>query len=502
MPEQIRALVVVLILTAFVFALVRGPAGRIIGAADFRRWRNLWFAVTLVTFLAGGFWVYAVATSLFVTVALRGEQLRPALYLLLLLAVPQISQLIRGFGIINYFIVLSPARLLAILILVPAFVSVTAGTGGRKTRWLAADRFLLFYFALILALTLRGTSFTDTMRDGTMLILGMLLPYWVFSRSLHTKDDIKRTMLAYLLPVIVLAVLGLFESVWDWHLYGAVRTILSEGSEGAGYAFRSGALRATTTAIGPIVFGYTVMIGLGFLLAFSRRYLSARQRWMAFAALILGLVASLSRGPWVGAVVLIMVYLATGRGQTRTIARLGSFLAVFVAILSQTQYWDNVVGLIPFVGGVEAENVDYRMRLIENAWVVIQNNLWFGSVDFASTSEMQAMIQGEGIIDIVNSYIGVALSYGLAGLLLFVVFFSLVLRNLRKAYRSLPDNEEELRDIGRALFATLVAVLVTIGTVSSVGTIPMLYWSLAGISVAYSRLVGRVVLEKNVTSGR
>lgn len=152
-----------------------------------------------------------------------------------------------------------------------------------------------------------------------------------------------------------------------------------------------------------------------------------------------------------------------------------------------------IAGLIPFVGDVEAGNVAYRMQLIENAWPVIQRNPLFGSIDYKSTDEMRSMIQGRGIIDIVNSYIGIALNYGLVGLAMFCGFFFSVARNLRRSYQSLPAEEEEFRVVGRALFATLVAVLVTIGTTSSIGAIPLLYWSLAGMAVAYTRVVRRLL---------
>jgi O-antigen ligase len=147
-----------------------------------------------------------------------------------------------------------------------------------------------------------------------------------------------------------------------------------------------------------------------------------------------------------------------------------------------------VLDLLPFIGTVEVENITYRQRLFDNAMVVIQNNPWLGTFDYRNTPEMQSMIQGEGIIDIVNTYIGVALSFGLIGLTLFVAFFATVLLGIRKAMRSFPDKDDEARRLGRALFATLAGILVTIVTVSSITVIPIVYWSVAGLGVAYVQL--------------
>ena len=43
--------------------------------------------------------------------------------------------------------------------------------------------------------------------------------------------------------------------------------------------------------------------------------------------------------------------------------------------------------------------------------------------------------------------------------------------------------------MARALFATLCGLLATIFTVSSVGQIPYLYWILAGLCVAQTRII-------------
>jgi O-antigen ligase len=85
----------------------------------------------------------------------------------------------------------------------------------------------------------------------------------------------------------------------------------------------------------------------------------------------------------------------------------------------------------------------------------------------------------------------VALSFGLVGLTLFVAFFATVLLGIRKAMRSFPK-DDETRRLGRALLATLVGILVTIVTVSSITIIPVVYWSVAGLGVAYIQMTRRL----------
>ena len=59
MPEHLRALLVILVLAASIFAFVqRPPFGIPIATEDFRRRRNLGFGITLLAVLAHNFSIY------------------------------------------------------------------------------------------------------------------------------------------------------------------------------------------------------------------------------------------------------------------------------------------------------------------------------------------------------------------------------------------------------------------------------------------------------------
>jgi O-antigen ligase len=216
------------------------------------------------------------------------------------------------------------------------------------------------------------------------------------------------------------------------------------------------------------------------------------QRSLGALLLAGGLFAPLSRGPWIGAAVMIVVFIGTGRKAIKRLMLLGAAGVLALPLLAVVPGGQKVLDLLPFIGTVEVENITYRQRLIDNAVIVIQRNPWLGSFNFRSTPEMQSMIQGQGIIDIVNTYIGIALSFGLVGLTLFVVFFVSVLQGIRKGMRSFPNEDDEARRLGRALLATLAGILVTIVTVSSITVIPVVYWSVAGLCVAYAQMARRL----------
>jgi O-antigen ligase len=122
------------------------------------------------------------------------------------------------------------------------------------------------------------------------------------------------------------------------------------------------------------------------------------------------------------------------------------------------------------------------------------NNPVFGSFDFWSAPQMQEMIQGEGIIDMVNSYLGIALSYGLVGFTMFSAVFLCAAWGTVKGMRA-TEPGTELHDLGRALLAALVGALVTIATVSSILVVPTIYWLIAGLCVGYGSLAVRLQRE-------
>jgi len=95
------------------------------------------------------------------------------------------------------------------------------------------------------------------------------------------------------------------------------------------------------------------------------------------------------------------------------------------------------------------------------------------------------MEQGQGIIDIVNTYLQVVLASGLIGLCLFVSVFVSVSWAVYRTVATLPDREMDAARMGRTLLAMLIGTMVTIFTTSSITVIPTLYWSMLGLGMAY-----------------
>lgn len=489
MPEHIRALFVILALASVVFAFARRPAADLIPLNDFIRRRNLWLGLTVLAFISHSFWLYAALAAIVLTIARRRERNPLALFFILLFLIPPASAEIPGFGLINYLFELSHVRLLALLILLPAFFALHNRAVTLPFGRIWPDKLLALYLVLSALLQLRETTLTDTLRQSLYLFIDVFLPYYVASRTLKQLSDFKDAMLAFALAAMLLALIGTFEYARHWLLYGSLNDALGLRWGMSSYAGRGGSLRASASTGQSIVLGYVISVAIGFYLFLYAGVRSRLQQRLGALLLAAGLFATLSRGPWVGAAAMITVFIATGRNAVKRLILLGLAGVLSLPLLSIIPGGNKLIDLLPYIGTTDTGNITYREELFAKAMIVIQRNPLFGSVDYLNTAEMQSMMQGEGIIDIVNSYLAIALESGLIGLLLFAGFFTTIALGIRKALRTFQDKDAEALRLGRALLATLLGVLVTITTVSSISVIPVVYWSLAGLGAAYIQML-------------
>jgi O-antigen ligase len=549
MPEIIRALIVVIVLAFFAFYLGRQVTTGSISQREFSVWRNVWFVATAAGFLAGNFYIYAIVVTILVLYA-RAERVLvrvagqarkarqgittlcisragqagqarwrgpiaqgadhklkigrppatpkiyiekvaapnagPPVYWLLLFVVPPVQVTIGGFGIVNKFLELNNPQFLAALILLPTLLSAGSTENRRANVGRSADFLIVSYVLLLAALQFGSTSVTDVMRLTFVYALNVLLPYFTFSRAITTAADTRKVLAAFVLAAFPLSLSAVFETVKGWPLYNPI-VFEWGGSMLSGYLERSGMLRAMASAMQPIALGFVLMVAMGCFLALQQN-VKRNIAWLGFALLGAGLVASLSRGPWIGAGVLIFTYVATGPNAATKLAKSAAIGIICLGPLLLTPIGSHLADFLPFMGSVDAENVEYRQRLFTNSLIVVERNSWFGSVNYRSEPEMQELLQGQGIVDVVNTYLEVVLECGLVGLTLFVGFFASILLALWRALRSTPTADPELRNLLRASIATLVAILVTIGTVGTVSYIPYVYWSFAGLCIAVIRL--------------
>lgn len=503
MPEHIRALLVVLALSTTVFVIARGAVVRqLVPEAAFKRWRNLWLLATIVLFLSHSIWLCMMLLSAILLINRRREPHVMGLYFAMLFVVPFAPVTIPGFGIMEHFWTLDPYRLLALILLLPAAFSLSQRPTTLRLWGSPVDWMVFGYLLLGSMLSFRDASLTSGMRAVVSLWVDLLLPYYVASRSIRDLDGLRNAMTGYVLGSMVLALVAIFEALQGWKLYPAVIDALGLNGNGFGfYQFRSGLLRPAVTLGNSIVVGYALVVALGFFLYLKEFVRRPMHRWLGFTLLGAGILASLSRGPWVGAAILILVYVMLGPRPVGRLLRL-TYIALFaLLILGQLPYGQRFIDLLPLIGTEEQFNVEYRADLLTNALPVIERNLLFGSTDYLSAPELQIMIQGEGIIDVVNSYVGVALNFGVLGLVLFIGAFVAAFSQLKRGRRFARQVGPEAVVLGRALGGTIAAIMLIIYTASSIFVVPTVYWAVIGLCVAYVHVMNTLgVKPREITT--
>jgi hypothetical protein len=496
MPNNVKAMIVVLAIAATIFWLAKPIAILFSSERDFLRRRNVWFALTVTAFLSPSFWLFALVAVPLLIWAGRKDTNVVALYMLLLHVISPISVEIPVVGI-NRLFPLDMYRLLAFCVLLPAAWNIRqAQKKERDTRRLTGmDVLLLAFGAMHIILFVRPDipdaaylhdSITNVLRRALLFFVDIYLVYFVVSRSCSNRRAIVDVLAAFCLASAVMASVALFETLRHWLLYAEIGQ--GWGGELIGqYLDRGGVVRATVSSGHSLALGYLLAIATGFWLYLRTRVKSVWTRVGVMVLLWLGLLAAYSRGPWVGAVAIYFAYITFGPRAMPRLMRAFVISALLAGVILASPLGDRVAKVIPFLGGTEdAYNVSYRQRLAQRSIEMILENPWFGNQD--AYTKLNDMRQGVGVIDFVNAYANVAVFYGLIGLFFFVGF---ILAGLSKSYRAakvLRKSDPDLASLGVALVACILGTLLMISTSSFLFGYEKLFYVLAGLAAAYANL--------------
>lgn len=491
MSSHLKALVVLLVFALAVLALSRPLATeQAIRPEDYKRRAMLWVAITLAAFLSRNYWLYAAISAALILFVAHKDANRFALFFFILFVIPPFPVSVPGFGIFGATLVLiDHVFWLSLLLLLPLWWKLRREPGVQAMGSTTADKFVLAFTLLQLVLQFMETTFTNVLRLASYSIAGAVLPYYVGSR-IRNLAEYRDVLMSFVVAACIMAPVSFFEMIRHWLLYSTVPQMLAQPYWGLTNNLSRGGelLRAVATAGQPIVLGYVMAVAIC-LLPFLRRS-TTKTVWLAlgFLCLLAGLIGPLSRGPWVGAAAGLAFLLVTGPNVG---GKLGKTLIIGVLalpFLAMTPQAAKMIDYLPFVGTVDAGTVDFRSRLLDVSLGVIGHYPWFGSLGLHA--DMEQMRGSDGIIDVVNTYIFVALRSGLVGLTLFLMPFVIAILGMLRSLFVL-DSQSELHLLGRALFAAVISILVTIGTVSSIVFIPILYWAVLGMCMGYLRLVAQ-----------
>jgi O-Antigen ligase len=495
MLTNIKALIVVLAIAATVFHLAKPIALQFISGEDFSRRRLVWFVLTVVYFVSPNFWLYTLVAVPMLIWANRNDSNPIALYLLMLHVIPPISVIIPILGS-NGLFPLDNYRMLTLCVLLPAAMryrknreQVAAGRLG------AMDVLLLAFGALQVALYtapdlphhfLIPDSPSNVLRRAFLFFLDTYLLYFTISRTCQSRRKMVEAIATFCLACGVMAAIAMFEHGRNWLLYTDIASRWGNDPHAAFYLVRNGSVRAQVSAGHSIALGNLLAIAFGFWLYLKTHVQSTKHRIGATLLLWGGLYAASSRGAWLGAATTYFAFLAAGPRAASRIVK-GAGLAIALAgVILLSPIGDRILDVLPIMGRTADFNIIYRQRLAERGWELVLAHPLFG--DQFPWPEMEDLRQGEGIIDIVNTYLGVALNYGLIGLFCFLSFILLAMITVYARSKELVRSDPDLALFGTSLIACIAGLLIMIDSNSFNLGCEKMFYVLAALATVYAQL--------------
>lgn len=498
MPVNFKASVVVLALSALVFAIGRSTALQFMDEGDFRRRRNIWLILGPAAFLTPNFWIFALIAAPLLFWGGRKDKNPIAFYLLLMNVIPAIPVQIPTNGLgINQLFYLDIFRLLSICVLLPAALRLRGSDDPGRIRGLQGMDYLLIGYGILTVAffvppdrpdhVILHNSFTNVLRDSFLFVLDIYVVYFVASRSATSRRVILDAFAAFCLSCTVMGTVAGFESVKHWLLYTALFPRWGGDLMQTAYLFRAGLLRAQASSGNSLVLGYLLAVAFGFWLHLRTHVKSTAVKVAVPLALWGGLLASFSRGPWLGALLIYFAYPAFSPRAASRLLRSALVLVIVGGVIAVSPLGEKVAKTLPFMGGkVAASSLSYRKQLAARSWELIQEHPILG--DQLALTKMEDLRQGQGIIDLVNAYVGLALFHGVVGVVLFLAFILIPLARVWRTARSGPEVDGEVALLAAGIGAAILGTLFMMADCSFIlGYIPT-FFTLAGLAVGCSRL--------------
>ena len=479
-------------------ALCRRPFRELLPASAYG---HAWLLVALATIAAylckfpALFFVVFAGIAIYGRASCSNQAVAPiSVYLLLAVVVPPITYGLGGLGDINSLLLIDQYRLLALVVLVPATLRLVSRNRAVEPGGIQAlDVCFVAYLALRILLRIPYSTTTNALRMTVEALLDTFIPYYVLTRSVRTLANLRFAVGYLAIGLLFAAGIAVVECLLQHNLYSGLQAIYDLVWSLTYQLARGGLIRVQAMTQTPILLA-AAMVFLGGLWIWLK---GADWRQGGFkvvlAIIMVALVGTGSRGPWLacGALFLVLLMLRWLSPRTvRILLILGAGAAIAAKALGADQVVVSALSLLFGGSHEDMSTIDYRRQLLDDSLALIKQSPWLGVPNYAS--KLQDLRQGEGIIDIVNTYVAIMLSAGVVGLALFLLPYLIVIHRALGAI-----TRDEAGKISRgsrfavAFVAMNVAFLFMIFTSSTFGVLQLLMLMLVALPAAWLRLSER-----------
>jgi hypothetical protein len=453
-----------------------------------RKFFLIFAVLTGFLFVNNIFWLACIIIiGLFV--ALNKTASLPGLYIFLLLTTPIVSKPVKAGGTylvdLNFLHCLSLGMLFAMLL-------------GKRSARRASTGVDICATAVILLFTIAGMrdgSATNALRELLNAALTFALPYYVLSRSARNADDLRSIFLGIGCAMAVLSAIAVLETWRSWPIYrGIWQHYGIDLTSGASVKLRGGMMRSAGPYPEPLSFSFVLTLAFLALLLMRRSFVTNMQYWPLLALCVAGIIMPQGRTAWLGLLIAVLA-IDIFKRDYRTFSIKAALLGVAgCVVLLVSSFNHNIAVLL----GLTAEGqgtVDYRQRLLTRGMEEFWKHPLFGDSIGNVLKRMEDLIQGEGIVDLVNGYLHIALISGGVGLAIFVLVILAVAALLvgRRKMATRANADIVMQSLTWA-FSSLVAIIVMLTAMSVVGPpfqmlILVLAIAAAAISVSKKRKI-------------
>ncbi len=499
MIDFIKVLIVICGAAGVVYVVMR-PVGKAIGDESLIKDFLAYFVVAQVLFFLSphyNIFIALFAVFLFYVLKQHKEQI-PAAALILLICLPTDGLEINTYGLINRLFEINQRRLVEIFLLLPAIVMYFQNKKSFTIKQHKMDKFIYLYIVLdLISQKSVDPTATHFMRVFLIDILEVYAPYFVFSRLFSREIDLDRFVVSYIFLGATLGLLGFVETAKNWILWTEKAESYGIDVWNAYRERREGHIRTGTVFLNALAFGCFLAVALSYALRLKQILkTNVYLAYIPFLMVFLGLMATYARGQILAAVAGMAMFLVIRPGTAKGIYFLTvggfAFLVVYI-VFGGVDLIRDVLYEIPFLTATNIDTIEYRLRLIESSVSIIGENYFSGLTMDQLFIKMGDMIQGQGIVDLVNVSIQYGVLKGMAMMFLFMFIFMFTLRNIHYGiyYARFAYPDSTMSDVGRVLAAVQFVLLVSFHTTSMISHMQVMFFIQVGVASAYYGLVSR-----------
>ncbi|WP_156363695.1 O-antigen ligase family protein [Sphingomonas sp. Leaf357] len=339
-------------------------------------------------------------------------------YLLMLPMVPELSLEYSLGGL--YIMRLSATSALAVGALL-ALLWTPRTTRLHSGKYDFAAAVLVLLFTLMNA---RGGEANAYLRGFADIFLTVGVPYIIVSRSIGSESDARVILSRFFLAGALAALIAIFEASRHWALYEYIPSHLNVSLRGISMLnVRAGFMRSGGPFLNPTAFAFFLAI-LPAGLWGVRSYFHALGYRAVMMLLLAGLLATQSRGAWIACAAGYCALWAYRGLRGRAVGALfGAAVLYTVAslLLPENGRLAESLGR----SGAAVDTMDYRRALLESGLAQVRAHPLLGQSASELNVSMVELVQGQGLIDFVNTHLFVALSGGLLGFVIWLVIWGI-----------------------------------------------------------------------------